>query len=240
MEEDEAQPDDVRYGSRPELMDIPSAMVKPLPSGPPLIYNLCSICIAYAFITRRLATSPLSSLDPNNSDYDEAKQLLGQLVPFLLDRKSTVLHTNVSDAITDIWSKFDKSTLSTSTFPVLMRDTSTLLRPVAVVPLIHNEVDESHPNRNPILYVLSDLHQLFQPRSQAPSSKHSPVAQKLVFYAAHVLSTPSLVLRSLADDLVVRGREREGDARDAEKVEARSISNEERPDPPKPILIEEI
>ncbi|KAF9070008.1 hypothetical protein BDP27DRAFT_1164080, partial [Rhodocollybia butyracea] len=192
--------DDIQYGTKPELITIPSSMVKPLPSGPPLIYNLCSICIAYAFITRRLATSPLSSLDPTDSDYDEARRLFGQLVPFLLDRKSTVLHTTVSDAITDIWSRFDKSTLSTSTFSVLMQDTAILLRPlaIAVTTPTHNEL-ASHPNRTPI-YVLSDIYRLFQSQSAKPS----PVSHKLLFYAAHVLATPPLVMRSLADDVAVR------------------------------------
>ncbi|KAJ3983473.1 hypothetical protein F5890DRAFT_1599598 [Lentinula detonsa] len=201
----------------PELIDIPSTMVKPLPSGPPLIYNLCAICIAYAFVTRRLATSPLAPINANSQsfqDIEEAKRLLAHLVPFLMDRKSTVLHTTVSAAIDDIWSRLDKSTISSSTFAVLMRDTATLLRPLPVSLISSTSGSStsttdiaSHPNRTTI-YVLSDLSRIFTIHLHGMTRNlHPHIAHKIIFYAAHVLSTPPIVLRSLADDLAARARD---------------------------------
>ena len=32
-----------RYGSKPELILIPAVMVKPIPNGPPLHYNICAV-----------------------------------------------------------------------------------------------------------------------------------------------------------------------------------------------------
>ncbi|KAJ3992141.1 hypothetical protein F5050DRAFT_1801854 [Lentinula boryana] len=209
------------YGNThlPELIDIPSTMVKPLPSGPPLIYNLCAICIAYAFVTRRLATSPLAPINadsPSSQDIEEAKRLLAHLVPFLMDRKSTVLHTTVSAAIDDIWSRLDKacSTILSSTFTVLMRDAATLLRPLPVGAISSTSGSStstiditSHPNRTTI-YVLSDLSRIFTTHLHGMTrNPHPHIAHKFIFYAAHVLSTPPIVLRSLADDLAARARE---------------------------------
>ncbi|KAJ4500171.1 hypothetical protein C8R41DRAFT_914665 [Lentinula lateritia] len=212
-------PDDTRYVRTPELIDIPTTMVKPFPIGPPLIYNF----IAYAFVTRRLATSPLSTLSStvHPQDFEEVKHLLAQLVPFIIDRKSKVLHTSLSTAIDDVWSRFDKSAISSSTFTVLMRDTATLVRPLPIgiisspdpsssispSPISRTTVVDitSHPNR-PLVYVLSDLHRLFANQNPNQNSNFTHVAHKLLFYAAHVLSTPPLVLRSLADDLAFRAK----------------------------------
>ncbi|GAV98705.1 zinc finger hit domain-containing protein 2-like [Lentinula edodes] len=210
-----------------ELIDIPTTMVKPLPIGPPLIYNLCAVCIAYAFVTRRLATSPLSTLSYtiHSQDSEEVKHLLAQLVPFVMDRKSKVLHTSLSTAIDDVWSRFDKSAISSSTFTVLMRDTATLVRPLPIGIISSPDPSSystsassnsrttvvdltSHPNR-PLVYVLSDLHRLFANQNPNQKSNYTHVAHKLLFYAAHALSTPPLVLRSLADDLAFRAKEAE-------------------------------
>jgi hypothetical protein len=32
-----------RYGKRPHAIRVPSGMVKPLPHGPPLLYNICGL-----------------------------------------------------------------------------------------------------------------------------------------------------------------------------------------------------
>lgn len=117
-----------RYGDRPSLIHIPETMVKPLAAGRSLVYNILSIwsvlspsapyifllilsnhkiSISYAYITRHLGTSPLSSLKPENADYYEARRLVTKLVPFLTDRKSTLVHPNLPAVITDFWSNFD-------------------------------------------------------------------------------------------------------------------------------------
>lgn len=85
-------------------------------------------------------------------------------------------------------------------FALLLRDTVHFLRPRSVVAL--NELNlipvgfdwSSHPFYTAIL-VLSDLSELF-------TAKH--VVHKLVFYAAHILSTPSDLLEDWADQVEAR------------------------------------
>lgn len=74
--------------------------------------------IAYAYVSRHLATSPLSSFAPENDDHQEARRIISQLVPFLTDRKATTLHTGLSSVITDIWSRWDVVGI----FPCLVSD----------------------------------------------------------------------------------------------------------------------
>ncbi|KAJ3716831.1 hypothetical protein C8R42DRAFT_724483 [Lentinula raphanica] len=113
----------------PKPISIPLTMIqpRPFPNGPPLIYNLCAICFAYEYTTRRLGKSPLVPLRCESSDanahagnsqetenlrdiedIEEARRFLAQLIPFLIKRKSTVLYTTVADAIDDVWLKVDK------------------------------------------------------------------------------------------------------------------------------------
>ena len=63
--------------------------------------------IAYAYVTRHLSTSPLSSLDHEDPDYQEAKSIFIQLVPFLTARRSQTLYQSLEEAITDLWSRFE-------------------------------------------------------------------------------------------------------------------------------------
>lgn len=60
--------------------------------------------VAYAYVTRYLATSPLTALEP--SEQDEARRLISQLVPFLTDRLSKTVHSSLSAAVTDLLSRF--------------------------------------------------------------------------------------------------------------------------------------
>ncbi|KAJ3833693.1 hypothetical protein F5878DRAFT_518329, partial [Lentinula raphanica] len=195
----------------PKPISIPLTMIqpRPFPNGPPLIYNLCAICFAYAYTTRRLGKSPLApSHIEDIEDIEESKRILAQLVPFLIKRKSAVLYSTVSDAIDDVWSKSTVSTSTstsnshseTSTFSVLMQDTATLLRPQPIVVAVDVP---SHPHRNAV-YVLSDLHRLFSIADRTDPNhnphSHSHITHKLLFYTAHVLSTPSVILRSVSDE----------------------------------------
>ncbi|KAJ8094480.1 hypothetical protein PM082_010914 [Marasmius tenuissimus] len=90
----------------PTPMKVPSNMVKAtsIPTGPPLIYNLCAICIAYAFATRHLNACPLV-----NGPERDAKEMMEQLVPFLTEKKSTILHTDLDGVVTDLWSRFEEA-----------------------------------------------------------------------------------------------------------------------------------
>ncbi|KAF8661330.1 hypothetical protein AX16_001426 [Volvariella volvacea WC 439] len=191
-------------GTRPEAIKVPVAMVKPHPTGPSLVFNMAAICLAYAYTTRHLATSPLSSLFPESADHEQARQAVGQIVPFLVDRSGTTLYTNMSSMITDVWSRFSEGAASPELFSILLGDVAELLQPLPVVAVGDGVPDEadiaSHPHAK-TLYVVSDLVGLFEGRKS--------VCHKLVFYAAHIMSTPSLVLRSVSEEAAGRSRAEE-------------------------------
>jgi hypothetical protein len=63
--------------------------------------------IAYAYTTRYLSTSPLSSIKTDDQDFQEALRIISQLVPALTDQKSKVLHSSLDDVVTDVWSRFE-------------------------------------------------------------------------------------------------------------------------------------
>jgi len=98
--------------------------------------------------------------------------------------------------------------MNSTLFSLLLRDTVTLIRPLPVTMVsLHvtqsMEIDPtSHPHLNLIL-VLSDLSRLFElsPSRKAPHTKPNHVKHKLVFYAAHILSTPSPILWALAEEI---------------------------------------
>ncbi|TFK74959.1 hypothetical protein BDN72DRAFT_892650 [Pluteus cervinus] len=194
-----------RFGERPSPMKIPVSMVKDPPSGPSLVFNMAGICIAYAYVTRQLVWSPLSTISPESVDRQEARKIISQLVPFLVDRKGTTLYTNVSSMITDLWSRFDLDKATTGLFSVLLTDVAKLLRPLPVV-VVHaqstSDVDVGmHAHTNTLL-VLSDLIQLFN--SGEGQAKH--ISHKLMFYAGHIISTPSLVMRAVSEEAATKAR----------------------------------
>lgn len=85
----------------------------------PIVYtiNPLPISIAYAYTTRQLSVSPLSSLTIDNPDIQEARHSMARLTPFLTAKNSKVLHSSLSSVITDIWSRFR----SVSSFCSLLR-----------------------------------------------------------------------------------------------------------------------
>ena len=62
--------------------------------------------IAYAYVVRHFAASPLSSLSPDEPDCIEARRVVSQLVPFLAERISTTVLKSISGTVTDLWSRF--------------------------------------------------------------------------------------------------------------------------------------
>jgi hypothetical protein len=99
--------------------------------------------------------------------------------------------------------------VNSKSFALLLHDAVMLIRPLPVtmigsVVTRPTEIDPtSHPHLNAIL-VLSDVSKLFQlaPSHKATSNaRTNHVTHKLMFYAAHILSTPSSVLLALAEEL---------------------------------------
>lgn len=187
-----------RYGSKPALMEVPLNLVKRQASSPPLIYNICAVLVAYAFATRHLSISPLSSAENDAPDEAEARRIISQVVPFLVARQSQVLYSTLSSAVTDVWSRFDPGIAGAESLSVLLHDLSIIARPRLVVTASSDNSSLSdHPSVT-LLAALSDLSCLFAPRSIGVPSH---IQMKLGFYAAQVLSTPQLVLRALANEL---------------------------------------
>lgn len=100
--------------------------------------------------------------------------------------------------------------MTSDLFSLLLRDAAHLLEPMRVTQVessaeTQDVVPGSHAHIGPIL-VLSDLNELFSARShghQSPTKKNH-IAHKLVFYAAHVASTPSMILWALVEEMSTR------------------------------------
>ncbi|KAG2110380.1 uncharacterized protein F5147DRAFT_690391 [Suillus discolor] len=202
----------MRYGSKPALMEFPPKLVKSQASSPSLVYNVCAVLVAYAFATRHLSVSPLSSTENDASDEAEARRIISQAVPFLVARRSQVLYSTLSSAVTDVWSRFDPGTMGAESLAALLVDSSIIARPRLVVATSSDNNLLSDHRSVTLLAALSDLSGLFAPRSVGVPSH---IQMKLKFYAAQVLSTPQPVLRALANELQ--------DYAQALKAEARSI-----------------
>lgn len=97
-------------------------------------------------------------------------------------------------------------------FSLLLRDAAVLLTPLSVTELTTSAscmersgaMVRSHPHSMSIL-VLSDLHDVFSVERGQDDDKgrrENYITQKLVFYAAHILSTPSVILRSLVQEMI--------------------------------------
>lgn len=192
---------------------IPLSMVKPSSDSKTFIYNMCAICIAYAFTVRHFAVSSLSGISPDKPDHGGAIRLLSQLVPFLTENKSTTRFTSLSDVITDIWPRFDKGQVTSQTFALLLGDCVDLLKSLPITPMSVQDGTPAinpryHPHCTPIL-ALSDLSNLFSrtisagiPTGKATGkARKNHITQKLLFYAAQIYSTPSHMLHLLSSEL---------------------------------------
>ncbi|KAI5895243.1 uncharacterized protein SCHCODRAFT_01087873 [Schizophyllum commune H4-8] len=206
--------------SRPSSMRIPARMVKPLPVGQvSLVYNFVAICIAYAYTVRHLALSRLG--DAGGEDADEARRIVRALVPFLSDKRSRTVFSGLEEAVTDVWSRMDGKTRSAPLFAALLKDTAALLRPSLVVAstslhegdfAVEESTDSSTLPQATSILVLSDLLQLFE--DAAKSTPSTPIGHKLLFYAAHLASTPTQVLQLVAGEARARAAAFEREAQE--------------------------
>jgi hypothetical protein len=70
---------------------------------------------------------------------------------------------------------------------------------------------DSHPSLSSLL-MLSDIFKLFESRQRRSAERQNHVTMKISFYAAHVMSTPSSILRSVSDEIIARSKILEGRA----------------------------
>ncbi|KAL5537178.1 hypothetical protein ACEPAF_1001 [Sanghuangporus sanghuang] len=211
------------YGSRPAMEEIPKTLLSRQAgpeTGPLLLYNICAVFIAYAYVTRHLGISPLSQ-SRDGDDLSSARQLLRTLLPFLAEKRSTILFGSMDDLITDMWSRLvqTKKTDRTS-FVLLLRDALLLLTPrrIAIVDTSDSggASSEQYPQQGALL-ALSDLIGLIKSRSQS-GTKDTPASHKLRFYAAHIATLPSQLLAAFSAEVGARARSIE--------IEDAPVSNE--------------
>ena len=131
--------------------------------------------------------------------------------------------------------------MTSSFFAVLLNDASKLLRPSPVTVLPTNLTPtspsspyQSHPNSQTLL-ALSDLSSLFSTALSIPNDSsnaslklrqpNTHITHKLIFYAARIISTPTDVLRMLADELMLRAElaRREGAQGEQKNEEGKMI-----------------
>jgi hypothetical protein len=98
-------------------------------------------------------------------------------------------------------------------FSLLLRDAALLLTPLFVTELTttpgstpgSDTMVRSHPHRISIL-ALSDLYDMFSTEcgqdERTGPRRGNHITQKLIFYAARILSTPSVVLRTLVQEMI--------------------------------------
>lgn len=193
---------------------IPTRMIKPLPEEQvSLVYNYVAICLAYTYTVRHLALPSIAQVA--DDDALEAKRLLRTLVPFLFDRRSRTIFAGLQEAVTDVWSRMNETIPSAPLFAVLLKDVAVLLKPLLVVASFNGgsesvpsadaeTVDPTTlPQATPII-VLSDLTELFENPQGEATTPLTPAGHKLLFYAAHLASTPPPVLQLVADEAKTR------------------------------------
>ncbi|KAF9246575.1 hypothetical protein BU15DRAFT_85322 [Melanogaster broomeanus] len=222
----------VRYGHKPDLMEVPANLIKQHPGSPSLLYNICAVLLAYSYTTRHMSMSPLSSTTNDAMDKDEARRVLSQTVPFITHPKSKVLHGSLRDVVITFWSRFDPGGINAEIMLVLMEDVEKLVRPRRVTIAEHSlrrgervpTLTADHPTATTIMAV-SDVASLFKlPTESSTVSQRSHVVMKLTFYAAHLLSTPSFVLHALADEVYLLSESMESEVEKINRRPAEAIA----------------
>ncbi|KAI6119256.1 hypothetical protein EV401DRAFT_1861758 [Pisolithus croceorrhizus] len=202
------------YGLRPSLMEVPPGLRRWNPESPSLLYNVCSVFIAYAYVTRHLSMSPLSSSGNSWQDKREARRLIARGVPFIADRQSKLLHVSLTNAVMDVWARLDPGSVEPRTMAVLLGDVSRLVRPRKVVVaegpaggIAQGHMPSSEHPRADALRVFSDMDALFDENCvENGQGRKNYVSMKIKFYAGHLLAAPSPLLDSLADEAFFRSK----------------------------------
>ncbi|KAI6155916.1 hypothetical protein BKA82DRAFT_998900 [Pisolithus tinctorius] len=203
-----------RYGHQPPLMEVPPGLRRWNPESPSLLYNICAVFIGYAYVTRHLSISPLSSSSNSWQDKREARRLIARAVPFIADRQSKLLHVTLTGAVTDVWARLDPGSIELRTMAVLLGDVSRLVRPRKVVvaedPVGGVAQTHSLPSEHPradALRVFTDMNALFdEDGTENGQRKKNHLSMKITFYAGHLLAVPSFFLDALADEVFLRSK----------------------------------
>lgn len=193
----------VRYGATPDMMPIPEQLLASAQSSMPslsnvtLLYNILATCLAYAYVTRKLLISPLSSIKTNDADRKIAIDLFKRVAPFLTDKRSTLVFSSVDDIVTFFWSKLDtlSDTPTDTSIAKLLTDTASLLTPQSITTINPDDTGTGNlmslPCRTTLL-VLSDISRLF--------ADIKYITHKLNFYAAQLCVHDTLTLKAVVEE----------------------------------------
>lgn len=88
--------------------------------------------------------------------------------------------------------------MTNSLVSLLLQDATRLLSPIRVA-----EVNSKDLSNNMILLMVSDLHAFFSKRLLGRKNS-GYITHKLLFYAAHIVSTPTGFLESLAKETMAK------------------------------------
>ncbi|KZV82052.1 hypothetical protein EXIGLDRAFT_685330 [Exidia glandulosa HHB12029] len=192
--EDEANSNHVRL---PEPLHVDIALVNKAQAmtGPPLLYNVLALCIVYAHTVRTYALISLSASLP--LDRPAILQTLSELLPFIVERRSTSVFASVEEAVAFFWSR--NASLSAQHMVQLLDDAKELLLPVPVSVISTSAEGEDAMPQHRTLRMLSDLSSFFTAASAPKPLAHVP--PKLLFYGAHALAQPLQVFSLLRAEI---------------------------------------
>ncbi|KAL1725797.1 hypothetical protein EV714DRAFT_287664 [Schizophyllum commune] len=209
-----------------------------------LVYNFVAICIAYAYTVRHLALSRSAEATGEDADEARrtirklvpflsdrrSRTVFSGLEDAVTDVWSRMDEVRNSPQWQGALLTAAQKTRSAPLFAALLKDTATLLKPSLVVAsLIPEETrcptedttdSSTLPQATPIL-VLSDLLHLSEGAAKSTpharlttSAPSTPIGHKLLFYAAHLASTPAQVLQFVAGEARARAAAFEREAQE--------------------------
>ncbi|OWZ38942.1 hypothetical protein C351_04034 [Cryptococcus neoformans c8] len=141
--------------------------------GRKLVYNAISIGIAYihALLSFRLPSLSSTHLASQDLETLDIRTCLGELVPFLVDPKSTVRYESIGSAWGNVWESIGSEM---STPP----STQTLQQLLSIIsPLLHPPI--TTPSYPKLFLILSDIYHLY---TIPPGKVGAAVPRKLAFY----------------------------------------------------------
>lgn len=137
------------------------------------MYNAISIGIAYihALLSFRLPSLSSTHLASQDLETLDIRTCLGELVPFLVDPKSTVRYESIGSAWGNVWESIGSEM---STPP----STQTLQQLLSIIsPLLHPPI--TTPSYPKLFLILSDIYHLY---TIPPGKVGAAVPRKLAFY----------------------------------------------------------
>lgn len=141
--------------------------------GRKLVYNAISIGIAYihTLLSFRLPSLSPTHLASQDLETLDIKTCLGELVPFLIDPKSTVRYESIGSAWGAVWESIGSEMSSPPSAQILQQLLS------IISSLVHPPI--TTPSYPKLLLILSDIYHLY---TIPPGKLGAAVPRKLAFY----------------------------------------------------------